>query len=131
MSSNTGNFTPKSVLYWLCAALALGIMSFGLLALITPQFGSIMFGTPVTGADALTWVRLTAIRDIALGLFLLTVIALKQGRTAGFLVLLAIIVPVNDAATVFLRNGPDYHMLIHGASILFILFLGVALLRRT
>jgi hypothetical protein len=129
MSSNTNDLTPKSVLYWLSAALAIGIMSFGLLALVAPQFGSVIFGIPVTGAEALPWVRLAAIRDIALGLFLIAVLALKQGRTAGILILLAIVVPVTDATTVFLRNGPDYHILIHGASILFMLFLGARLLR--
>lgn len=127
--NNLGEFTPKSILYWLCAALALGILFFGLLALIAPRFGSAIFGMPVAAADALSWVRLAAVRDIALGLFLIAVLALKQDRTAGILILLAIVVPVTDATTVFLRNGPDYHILIHSASILFMLFLGARLLR--
>ena len=123
-------FTPKSPLYWLCGALALGISLVGLLAILAPATGSIMFGVPASTTEALPWIRLAGVRDIALGLVLFAMMALNEGRTAGILILLIIVVPVTDVATVFMRSGFCYQILIHGSSILYMLFLGVMLLRR-
>jgi len=115
-------FTAESPLYWLCGALALGITLVGLVAILAPATGSVMFGVPVTTTDALPWIRLAGIRDIALGLILFAMMALKEGRTAGILILLIIIVPVTDATTVFTRSGLSYHILIHSSAIAYMLF---------
>jgi Domain of unknown function (DUF4267) len=128
--NNPTTFTPKSPLYWLCGALALGITLVGLLAILAPATGSVMFGAPVTTTDALPWIRLAGIRDIALGLILFAMMALKEGRTAGILILLIIVVPVTDVNTVFMRTGFSYHILIHSSAIIYMLVLGVMLLRR-
>jgi Domain of unknown function (DUF4267) len=122
-------FTPKSLLYWLSGALALGITLVGLFALIDPAKGSVMFGMPATRSESLPWVRLAGVRDIALGLILFAMLALKEGRTAGILILLAILVPITDVTTVFLHSGVSYHIFIHGSAIVFMLILGLLLLR--
>jgi len=123
-------FTPKSPLYWLCGALALGISLVGLLAILAPATGSIMFGVPASTTEALPWIRLAGVRDIALGLVLFAMMALKEGSTAGILILLIIVVPVTDVTTVFMRSGFSYHILIHCSAIVYMLVLGVMLLRR-
>ncbi len=123
-------FTIKSPLYWLCGALAFGITIVGLLAILAPATGSVMFGMPASTPEALPWIRLASIRDIALGLVLFTMMALKEGRTAGILILLIIVVPVADVTTVFMSTGFSYHILIHGSAIVYMLVLGVMLLRR-
>jgi Domain of unknown function (DUF4267) len=130
MNSSPATFTPKSPLYWFCGALALGISLVGLLAIFAPQPGSEMFGIPVRATDALSWVRLAGVRDIALGLVLFATMTLQQGRTVGILILLSIVIPITDAITVFLRTGLSYHFLIHACSILYMISLGVMLLRR-
>jgi len=130
MNLNPANFTPRSPLYWLSGIFALGLVFIGLLALLSPAVASIMFGIPASAPDTLSWVRLAGVRDIALGLLLLAVIALKQGRTTGILVLLATIVPITDVITVFLHNGLSSQALLHTVAILFMLFLGSLLLRR-
>jgi hypothetical protein len=82
------DFDLKSPLYWLCGAFALGLLLIGLLALIAPHNAAALFGMPVTTIDALPWVRLAGIRDIALSLMLLAIMAMKAGRIAGILILL-------------------------------------------
>ena len=129
MNSASASFTPKSSLYWLAGVLALGIFVVGLLAMLAPAAGSVMFGMPAA-TDALPWIRLAGIRDIALGLVLFATIALKEGRTTGILILLVIVVPIADVTTVFLRAGFSYHILIHGAAIVYMAALGTLLLRR-
>lgn len=93
MNSASASFTPKSPLYWLAGVLALGIFLVGLLAMLAPAPGSVMFGMPAATGDALPSIRLAGIRDIALGLILFATIVLKEGRTTGILILLVIVVP--------------------------------------
>ena len=129
VSQSVVTFTPKSLLYWLCGALALGISLVGLLALFAPATGSTMFGIPTTASESLPWIRLAGIRDIALGLVLFTMMAQKEGRTAGILILLLLVVPIADLTTVFSRTGLSYHMFIHASGALFMVVIGVLLLK--
>ena len=129
VSQSVAAFTPKSLLYWLCGALALGISLVGLLALFAPATGSAMFGMPVTASESLSWIRLAGIRDIALGLALFTMMARKDGRTAGILILLLLVVPIADLTTVFSRTGLSYHILIHAGGALFMAVIGALLLK--
>lgn len=130
MNSAPAGFTPKSPLYWLSGVLAVGIFLVGLFAMLAPATGSIMFGMPAATDDALPWIRLAGVRDIALGLVLFATIALREGRTTGLLILLIIVVPIADMTTVFLRTGFSAHVLIHGGAIVYMAGLGTLLLRR-
>jgi len=129
MNSTSASFTPKSPLYWLAGVLALGIFLVGVLAVFAPAPGSVMFGMPAATGDALPWIRLAGIRDIALGLILFATIVLKEGRTTGILILLVIVVPITDVTTVFLRTGFSFHVLIHGGGIVYMAIIGTLLLR--
>jgi hypothetical protein len=129
MNSSPGNFTAKSPLYWLCGAFALGLTLVGLLAIFTPVPASIMFGMPASTIEAIPWVRLAGIRDVALGLVFFVMMTLKQGRATGILMLLAVIVPITDAITVFLRSGLSYQIFIHGSSVIFMIIIGMLLIR--
>ncbi|WP_158750303.1 DUF4267 domain-containing protein [Acidobacterium sp. S8] len=124
------DFDLKSPLYWLCGAFALGLLLIGLLALIAPHNAAALFGMPVTTIDALPWVRLAGIRDIALSLMLLAIMAMKAGRIAGILILLMIVVPLTDATTVFTQSGLTYQVLLHAGSIIFMAILGLLLIRQ-
>lgn len=130
MAEIPSTFTPRSPLYWLSGVFAIGLVLIGLLALLSPAAASIMFGIPVEGQDALLWVRLAGVRDIALGLLVIAVIVLRQPRTTGILILLATVVPITDVVTVVLHNGLSSQALLHAVAIPFMLFLGSLLLRR-
>jgi hypothetical protein len=124
------NFTVKSPLYWLYAALTLGILLAGVLALFDPFTASVLFGRPVKTVDNYTWVRLAGMRDIAIGLIFAAMLVLKEQRIAGILVLLTIVVPVGDAFTVFSARGVSYQAFIHGGATIFMAVLGTLLLKR-
>ena len=124
------NFTTKSLLYWLYAALTLGILLAGVLALFDPFTAAVLFGRPVKTVDDYTWVRLAGMRDIAIGLMFAAMLVFREQRTAGVLVLLTIVVPVGDAFTVFSARGPSYQVLIHGGAAIFMAVLGMLLLKR-
>ena len=124
------NFTAKSPLCWLYAALTLGILLAGVLALFDPFTAAVLFGRPVKTVDDYTWVRLAGMRDIAIGLMFAAMLVLKEQRIAGILVLLTIVVPVGDAVTVLSARGVSYQVFIHGGAAIFMAVLGMLLLKR-
>jgi hypothetical protein len=124
------NFTAKSPLCWLYAALTLGILLAGVIAVFDPFIASVLFGRPVKTVDDYTWVRLAGMRDIAIGMIFAAMLVVKEQRTAGVLVLLTIVVPVGDAVTVFSARGASYQIFIHGGAAIFMAVLGMLLLKR-
>jgi hypothetical protein len=124
------NFTVKSPLYWLYAALTLGILLAGVIALFDPLTASGLFGRPVKTVDDYTWVRLAGTRDIAISMMFAAMLVCKEQRIAGILVLLTLVVPVGDAFTVFSARGASYQVFIHGGAAIFMVVLGILLLKR-
>ena len=124
------NFTAKFPLYWLYAALTLGILLAGVIAVFDPFIASVLFGRPVKTVDDYTWVRLAGMRDIAIGMIFAAMLVIKEQRTAGVLVLLTIVVPVGDAVTVFSARGASYQIFIHGGAAIFMAVLGMLLLKK-
>jgi hypothetical protein len=123
------SFNLKSGLYWLSGAVALGIVFVGIFALVAPAAGSVGFGIPASD-DALVWVRLAGVRDIALGLMLFAVTMRRESRIMGILILLSAMIPVADAISVCIRSGMSWHVFMHGGSAVFLLILGTLLLRN-
>lgn len=123
------NPTINRLFYWIAAAFALIITLIGLLALFDSVYGSALFGMPVTTAQSLAWVRLTGVRDIALGLVLFALLAMKQNRIAGILLLICIVIPVVDVTTVYSLTGWSIHILMHAGSIVCMAIVGLGLLR--
>ena len=124
------NFTAKSPLYWLYAALTLGILLTGVFAVFDPLNASALFGRPVKTVDDSTWVRLAGMRDIAIGMMFAAMLVCREQRIAGILVSLTLVVPVGDAFTVFSARGASYRVFIHGGAAIFMAVLGILLLKR-
>jgi hypothetical protein len=125
------HFTVRSPLYWLYAAFAIGILLVGGLAVLMPLTASALFGAPVKVADGIDWVRTAGVRDIAIGLMFAAMLVLREGRTAGVLMLLVIIVPVGDAFTVLSTAGVTYQVFLHGVAAIFMAKLGSLLVKRS
>jgi Flp pilus assembly protein protease CpaA len=124
------DFNTRSLLYWLCGVLALVITVIGLVALFAPTKGADIFGLHAIAAEGKAWVRLFAARELTLGLILFALMVLKQGRIAGILLLLALVIPITDAATVYSQAGWNRHILMHAVSIPYMVVVGIALLRH-
>jgi hypothetical protein len=127
-------FNTSSVLFWLSGLLAVGVLLVGIFALVAPVPGSVSFGSPVTNAgntQALAWVRLMGVRDIGLALILLGLMAVKARRIIGLMLLLVVMIPIVDCATVIHALGITYHVLVHGGSAVLMVILGVLLMRRS
>ena len=123
-------FTFRSPLYWLTAAFAAGIAAIGLLALLVPIHAASMFGVPVKSVDAASWVRIAGVRDIAYGAVMGSLLAFREKRAAGLLILLSIIIPAGDAFSVLAATGMCFQVFFHGSSVIFMAVLGIFLLRR-
>ncbi|HVW76876.1 MAG TPA: DUF4267 domain-containing protein [Alloacidobacterium sp.] len=124
------NIIISRLLDWIAAAFALILTLIGLIAIADPIHGSALFGMPVTAPGSLAWVRLTGVRDIALGLVLFALLGMKQNRIAGILLLICLIIPFVDVTTVYAQTGWSIHILMHGGSIIFMAIVGLGLLRR-
>lgn len=125
-------FNTSSILFWISGLLAVAVFFVGLFALVAPVPGSASFGSPVTDAtntQGLAWVRLMGVRDIGLALILLGLMAVKARRIIGLTLLLALIIPIVDCATVIHALGITYHVVVHGGSAILMVILGVLLLR--
>ena len=96
-----------------------------------PLTASALFGAPVKVADGIDWVRIAGVRDIAIGLMFAAMLVLREGRTAGVLMLLVVIVPVGDAFTVLSTAGVTSQVFLHGVSAIFMAILGSLLVKKS
>jgi hypothetical protein len=71
------------------------------------------------------------VRDIGLALILLGLMAVKARRLIGLMLLLVVIIPIVDCATVIHVLGITYHVLVHGGSAVLMVILGVLLMRQS
>ena len=71
------------------------------------------------------------IRDIALGLSILALFALRQRRATGVVLAVTTLVPIIDMITVFTHHGPAATALgVHGLTAVVVLFDAILLLRE-
>lgn len=71
------------------------------------------------------------IRDIALGLGILALFALRQRHSTGVVLAVTTIVPITDMITVFTHGGPAATALgVHGLTAVVVLFDAILLLRE-
>ncbi|MGZ0151697.1 DUF4267 domain-containing protein [Kribbella sp. WER1] len=92
-----------------------------------PSFGIAEWPTGVAAG----YFAVKGIRDIVLGLNLLTLFALRQRRATGILMAISALIPITDMITVFTHGGPAATALgVHGLTALVMLFDAFLLLRE-
>ncbi|WP_427889732.1 DUF4267 domain-containing protein [Kribbella sp. GL6] len=107
-------------------------LTFGSQFLFAGHTAAPSFGIPEwpTGVAA-GYFAVKGIRDIVLGLNLLTLFALKQRRATGILMAISALIPVTDMITVFTHGGPAATALgVHGLTALVMLFDAFLLIRE-
>jgi Domain of unknown function (DUF4267) len=131
MTSNN-YLRSSSVLYWLVALLAAGIIFIGARFLVTPLTAAEDFGVPADGTRPFAYLWAKGTRDIVSGLAGVVFLWLGVGRRvlAAYIAVVAL-VPAGDFINVYLNMGvrSPTALMIHGATVVFMVALA-ALLRR-
>ncbi|HZX01345.1 DUF4267 domain-containing protein [Kribbella sp.] len=92
-----------------------------------PSFGIAEWPTGIAAG----YFAVKGIRDIVLGLNLLTLFALRQRRATGILMAISALIPITDMITVFTHGGPAATALgVHGLTALVMLFDAFLLIRE-
>ena len=131
----TQNDTLKvnTILFWLVALLAAGIIFIGVRFIVAPLVGASGFGVPVAENQTFTYLWAKGTRDIASGLFLIVFLWLKVSRRvlAAF-TFVAALIPIGDALNVYASIGTSNvtALMIHGGTALFMIILATSMLRK-
>ena len=104
--------------YWLSGLIALGIVIVGTRSFLAPRAAAAAFGVPVPpDARWEAYLSVKAVRDIASGLLTAIVILNRSAHLLGWFMLVAMIIPLTDAAIVLKYGGTKTSAFgIHGAT---------------
>ncbi|SHN33037.1 DUF4267 domain-containing protein [Mucilaginibacter sp. OK098] len=122
----------RSVSFWLTLLIAAGIIFVGARFIINPAGGAAGFGIPFSNTADYAYGRIKGIRDMFSGMVLLPLLWLRMRRAVAYVFTSAIVVPAADCLIVLATNGPGDvpHMLIHGGTAVFMVFVSVLLFRH-
>jgi hypothetical protein len=99
--------------------------------LFAPKLGAAVFGIPTEEAGGLDYVRALALRDLALGLYLLGLLRFSSRRAIGIVLAATLVIPAGDLLLILAWHGlssPGY-LLLHGASGACVAAVAIRLLR--
>lgn len=107
------------------------LLSAGPATLLYPDLAANAYGIPNGSDQALGYLRATAIRDVALGCWLISLLVLGSNRRTLAVSLFAIsIVALGDAINVFLHPGAKpLSIVVHAGGFVVLVVLGSILLR--
>jgi len=122
---------PSSVLFWLSALIAAGIIVVGLRFLLVPLAAARDFGVPVPGNSTFAYLWTKGTRDIVSGLLLISLpwLGVRRAVLATFLFVAAMI-PIADFLNVYINvhsERPGY-LIMHGGTAIFMIVLASVIL---
>ncbi len=127
MQHTLHNVLPLS----LAALVALGVIFLGGSYLLAPEraVGSFGLKLPASDPDTRAWLRQKGVRDLGLGLVVLTMMLTANRQTLGATLLVAAIVPFGDMSVVLGSGGSKSKAFsIHGATCMVLLVAGLLLI---
>jgi hypothetical protein len=106
-----------SIWLWMVRALAVIFAALGMLLIIWPQAGSILFGLGTDDVPALAYVRALGFRDIALSVYLL-VLSQVAPQACRTVLGISVLIPACDLILVLAERGVSApgSLLLHAAS---------------
>ena len=122
------NATPLS----LAAIIALGVIFLGCFYLVSPESISESFGLkpPALDANTRAWLRVKGIRDVGLGLGVLTLMLTADRWSLGSALLVFAIIPFGDMSIILSSDGSRSKAFsIHGVTCAVMLVVGLLLIR--
>jgi len=123
----------RSVLFWLVALIAVGIIVIGARFLLVPLPAAAAFGVPADGAHTLAYLWAKGTRDIVSGLLLIALVRIGAGRrVVAVFMAVAALIPVGDFLNVYANEGVGnpVALTIHGGTAVSMLILAWCLLPR-
>ena len=115
----------------LAAIIAVAIIVIGFFYLLSPERISRTFGLkpPATDADTRAWLRPKGIRDIAAGLFVLTMMLTADTRLVGIALLVEAVSPFGDMSIILGSGGSRLRAFsVHGVTCAVMLVAGLLLI---
>jgi hypothetical protein len=125
------HFMLNAIPLSLAALVAVGIIVIGCFYLVSPERISGTFGLkpPASDADTRAWLRLKGIRDLVLGLVVLTMMLAANGRSVGIALLVEAIIPLGDMSIILGSGGSKSKAFsIHGVTCVVMLVVGLLLI---
>ena len=120
----------NSILFWLVALIAVGIIFIGTRFLVLPLPAAEAFGVPAEGTRTLAYLWAKGTRDIVSGLLVIALLWLRVGRRVlAVFIGVAALIPIGDFINVYLNVGANNPMAlaIHGGTAVFMLVLAALL----
>ena len=120
---------PRAV--WLAGLVSVAILLLGVRAFLDPVAASAGFGVPMHTDAETTFVRVYGARNAMLGAMAVILAARGMIRPLGLLFTLATLLPLLDAAVIVSRIGLGHELARHGAILLVLVTVSVALWRTS
>jgi Domain of unknown function (DUF4267) len=120
----------RAIPFCLAGLIALAVTFIGCFYLVSPErmTGSFGLNLPASDADTRAWLRLKGLRDVALGLLVLTMMLTADRRSVGIALLVAAIVPFGDMSIILgSRGSKPKAFSVHGATCAVIVVVGLLL----
>ena len=120
----------NSILFWLVALIAVGIIFIGARFFVLPLPAAEAFGVPAEGTRTLAYLWAKGTRDIVSGLLVIALLWLRVGRRVlAVFIGVAALIPIGDFINVYLNVGANNPMAlaIHGGTAVFMLVLAALL----
>jgi hypothetical protein len=108
----------RGVSAWVVLAMAGVFLLIAVLFAASPALGAAVFGIPATEEGGLVYVRALALRDGALGLYLLGLLRFSTRRAVGIVLAATVVIPAGDLLLILEQEGLSSpgHLLLHGVS---------------
>lgn len=103
----------KAVPTWIALAPPLALLPLGVLFIAAPRFGAAIFGIAPPEEPGLGYLRAIGLRDLAFGLYVLTLAALASRRAVGTVLLITVLIPAGDLVLVAVLGGGAIHLFLH------------------
>jgi hypothetical protein len=103
---------------WVVVAMAGVFLLIALLFIASPGLGAAVFGIPTGEEGGLGYVRAVALRDLALGLYLLGLLRFSTRRAIGIVLAATVVIPLGDLLLILAwrsLSSPG-HLLLHAVS---------------
>jgi hypothetical protein len=122
---------PRSAAFVLTAVLALFMFFLALRAFLQPEDAAAGFGLPLAASADAAWLHVKGGRDLAVGVLLTWLLALRERGALFVVIASALVIPVNDGLQVVARDGTRiaYALGVHGSAAAFAVVV-LFLLRR-